>query len=323
MAYRRRFHRRDRADRPGMDFTDRDAEIVRIAYDYEPATTEIINALAPRLTMPPGLRAYFERARLPLATSPAVPGLSRAIYRRLDLLFDHGYIDRRKLRSANDPTIHLVCNRGIDELAERYGCSRRRNNWHARNRGIGDSHLAHSLMLSTFHCALQLASQLLDDTSIPFWFPDGTVHEHVTYEDDDSATYTEEAPVIPDASTALQRAGIRSHFFVEADRTTTKLATYLAKLKAYVHFARQGLHRTRLHLPGFEVLTITKSAERRDNLCALAEDIFDRPKDRRLFWFATEKETWRDSLGKIRAEALLDPIWFVPGEEEPRALLSP
>jgi hypothetical protein len=86
MPYRKRFRRREPDDRPGIDFTNRDAEILRIAYDYEPATTEIINALAPRQTMAPGLRAYFERTRPAVATSPTAPRISRAIYRRLDKL---------------------------------------------------------------------------------------------------------------------------------------------------------------------------------------------------------------------------------------------
>jgi hypothetical protein len=323
MAYRKRFRRRARVDRPGMDFTDRDAELLRIAYDYEPATTVIINALAPRQSMAPGLRAYFERTRPPLATSPAAPGISRALYRRLDLLFDHAYLDRRKLNSANDPTLHLVCSRGAAELVERFGYARRRINWHARNRAIGTSHLNHSLMISSFHCALELAARLVDDTSIAFWLPDGSIKEYVSYEESaHDSTYINESCVLPDATTALQRVGTRSHFFVEADRTTTTRKVYLAKLKAYVHFARQGLHRTRLGIAGYDVLTITKSPERRDNLCALAEEAFNRPRDYKRFLFATEKDTWRDPLGKIRAEALLEPIWYRPHENEPRALLT-
>jgi hypothetical protein len=88
-----------------------------------------------------------------------------------------------------------------------------------------------------------------------------------------------------------------------------------------VHFGRQGLHRERLKIPGFHLLIITKSVERRDNLCALAREAFG-SKDSKRFWFATEKNTWRDALGKICAEALLQPIWYVPGENEPRALLT-
>jgi hypothetical protein len=83
MAYRKRFRRGDPDDRPGIDVTDRDAEILRIAYDYEPATTEIINALAPRQTMAPGLRAYYERTRATVASSPVAPRTRREVYRRL------------------------------------------------------------------------------------------------------------------------------------------------------------------------------------------------------------------------------------------------
>lgn len=321
MPYRKRFRRSDPDDRPGIDVTDRDAEILRIAYDYEPATTEIINALVPCQTMAPGLRAYYERTRATIATSAGGPHTRREVYRRLGKLFDHGYVDRRKLRSANDPTVHLIGNLGMDELAERFNYARKRIDWHARNREIGASHLWHSLMISSFHCALTLASELLPDTSIPFWRPDGAIKEHVTYETGDESTYRV-APVIPDATFGLTRAGQRSHFFLEADRTSNDHGRLLKKLTAYVHFGRQGLHRTQLHLPGFYVLIVTKSAARRDNLCAMTQEAFDRPKDRKLFWFATEKDTWRDPLGKIRAEALLQPIWYVPGEDEPRALLT-
>jgi hypothetical protein len=103
MPYRKRFHRRDPDERPGIDLTDRDRELLRIAYDYEPATTEIVNALAPRETMTPALRAYYERMRPSVTTSPAAPRTSRAIYRRLGKLFDHAYLDRR-----NKPRHHLV-----------------------------------------------------------------------------------------------------------------------------------------------------------------------------------------------------------------------
>jgi hypothetical protein len=322
MPYRKRYQRGDPDDRPGIDLTDRDAELLRIAYDYEPATTEIINALAPRHTLAPGLQAYHERTRPAVATSTATSRTRREVYRRLGKLFDHAYLDRRKLRSANDPTVHLIDNLGMDELAARFHYARKRIDWQARNREIGVSHLWHSLMISNFHCALTVATRAIFDTSIAVWYPDGSVHERVAFtEMDGRGTYTVELPVTPDATFALVSAGKRSHFFLEADRTTTDHGRFLEKLTAYVHFGRQGLHRERLKIPGFHLLIITKSVERRDNLCALAREAFGR-KDSKRFWFATEKNTWRDALGKICAEALLQPIWYVPGENEPRALLT-
>jgi hypothetical protein len=322
MPYRKRFHRQDPNERPGIDLTDRDRELLRIAYDYEPATTEILNALAPRETMTPALRAYYERKRSGIAQSP-LPRTRREVYRRLAKLFDHAYLDRRKLWSANDPTVHLIGHLGIEELVERFGYDRKRIDWRARNRDVGVSHLHHSLMISSFHCALTLASQAVE-SSIGFWHPDGSVKEYVDYSEEyNGQTYAIRAPIVPDAFFALDSPDTRSHFFLEADRTTSDHRTFLEKLKGYVHFGRQGLHRELLRLPGFDVLIVTKSAARRDNLCALAEEAFDRPKDRKLFWFATEKDTWRDALGKIRAEALLEPVWYVPGEDAPRALLTP
>ena len=324
MTYRKRFQRQPPHQRPGIQLTDRDREILRICYDFEPATTWMINALAPasETLVNPGLKA-FHTTQQQNAKHPDKPSVRRNIYRRLNLLFDHHFLYRKKLWSNNDPVVHLIGNAGIDELVLHYGYERKRVDWSARNRDIGLSHIRHNLMTSQFHCALELATRDLPETAITLWQPDGSVKETVDYEDDiNGVTETMRATIQPDAYFIIEHKGKQYPCFLESDRTTNDQGRLLKKFKAYFHFWKQKIHKETLNIDGFRVLVITKSEARRDNLRALAKRADDQEKGMPLFWFASEKDAWVDNVGRPNGKALQEPLWWIPGREEAVALIE-
>jgi hypothetical protein len=83
---------------------------------------------------------------------------------------------------------------------------------------------------------------------------------------------SERAPVRPDAFFALRNilqttAKATQYFFLEADRSTMSHARIEAKIRAYVNYFQQGLHREKY--PGmklFQVLVLTQTAARAENL---------------------------------------------------------
>jgi hypothetical protein len=65
----------------------------------------------------------------------------------------------------------------------------------------------------------------------------------------------------------------RTHFALEADRSTTSHARFEDKLRAYWNYIEQGLHEKKFGVRGFRVLTVTLTDERARNLCTLAASV--------------------------------------------------
>jgi hypothetical protein len=68
------------------------------------------------------------------------------------------------------------------------------------------------------------------------------------------------------------------------------------------------------------VFTLTKSRERRDNLCRIAEEVCRREEDPNaqwLFWFSSE-----DAYALENPASVLQPIWKVPNQETANRLFE-
>ena len=91
-----------------------------------------------------------------------------------------------------------------------------------------------------------------------------------------------EVAVTPDKAFGLEFAdsGRRNYFLVEADRSTMPIerpslaqSSFKKKLLAYYHGHKAHYHSERWGIPGFRVLTITKSAERLASMIATVKKI--------------------------------------------------
>jgi hypothetical protein len=106
-----------------------------------------------------------------------------------------------------------------------------------------------------------------------------------------SCTLTVTAPGIPaeisaapDKVFALEFTdlGRRNYFLLEADRSKMPIlrssfeqSSFKKKLLVYHHAHKAGLHKTSWNIPGFRVLTITRSAERIASMLVAVNDITD------------------------------------------------
>ena len=259
-----RFHRAKGSHRPPLALQSRDLELLQTAHDY-------------RLIMTPQyLRLFSDESRV-------------GIYRRLQKLFHHGYLDRIG-ENPNAPLVYALGKRGAEVLEVP----------HRKN--VGDRYLAHQLMIGDFRIAVALAAR---ESAIEVsWrrVPDGQ-------------------PIRPDGFFGLRFPTLPegrncTFFFLEADRSTMPRERFLAKLHAYQAWHAAGGHTAALGIKSFRVLTVTKSVERmRGLLTAAAEDGHLAPRHA-AYWFAS------DSAGE-GALGALGPIWHTAAEPDGLANLLP
>jgi hypothetical protein len=118
-------------------------------------------------------------------------------------------------------------------------------------------------------------------------------------------------PVYPDAFFTLENqepsAGQNAvSYFLEADRSTTTHARFAEKVRAYWQYLQQGLHTKKYGIRSFRVVTITITAERARNLCALAGSVLP-PQARRYFLFGSIENF---SLAEL--SGILGPNFITP-----------
>jgi hypothetical protein len=130
--------------------------------------------------------------------------------------------------------------------------------------------LKHFLLVVDAHVQIILSARA-STMSVTQWREGPTLWDRVTlFEKGSEVT----APVRPDGFFALHDASRPEgkntlHFFLEADRSTMSHARIEAKIRAYVNYFQQGLHREKY--PGvklFHVLILTQTAARAENLAA-------------------------------------------------------
>ena len=80
----------------------------------------------------------------------------------------------------------------------------------------------------------------------------------------------------------------RTHFALEADRSTTSHRQFKDKLRAYWNYIDQGLHAKKFGVRGFRILTVTLTEARARNLCTLAASVIPE-RGRKYFLFAPLK----------------------------------
>lgn len=261
-----RFIRAKRSHRPPLALQERDLDLLRTAYEYRLITT------------PQYLLLYADESR-------------DAIYRRLQKLFHHGYVDRIG-RNPNAPLVYALGSRGGEVL----GVSCRKE--------VGDPYLLHQLMIGDFRVTLALASRGQGVT--------------VAWRD-----IGEGSPIKPDGFFDLQfpdrpDGRNRAFFFLEADRSTMTSRRFMAKLLAYAHWRAQGGHTAKFGIKNFRLLTVTKSEERMRNLIGLVVRTEALQGIQPALWFTSQNRFTPSQPSSIFA-----PIWETPGEPEVLQSLFP
>jgi hypothetical protein len=245
-----RFVRAKRSHRPPIALQDRDLELLRTVSEY-------------RLISTRQLLLLFEHES------------TDGIYRRLQRLFHHGYLNRIGT-NPNAPLVYSLARRGADVLEV------------SQQKDVGDRYVAHQLMIGDFRVAIgQAAKALSIDVS---WRP-----------------VQRESPVQPDGLFSLRfpdrpEGANRAFFCLEADRSTMPRRRFVEKLLAYQAWYASGGHTAALGIKSFRVLTATKSPERLTSLLAALAHEPRLTILRRACWFAVLPEA-------IGADGVFEPIW--------------
>jgi len=117
-----RFCRAPLEERPAFRLTDRDRESLKVIYDDRWITAELLqDFLSPVLLTQRQQEALAKliAARKAIAAGPQssvrAQRTKRQMWRRLEFMYHHGYVQRKKL-SDNEPIAYALGNKGADEL---------------------------------------------------------------------------------------------------------------------------------------------------------------------------------------------------------------
>jgi hypothetical protein len=130
-------------------------------------------------------------------------------------------------------------------------------------------------------------------------------------------------PVRPDAFFSLKDSrwsDNRTHFFLEADRSSEIQKQFGNKIRAYWHYLQQGLQLKKFGIKRFRVLTVTLTPERANNLAKQAEALVPQ-RAWKYFLFTSAKHFSLDNPAPI-----FENICLQPGNANgnlPRALVRP
>jgi hypothetical protein len=315
-----RFERRPRAI-PAFEKTDRDVEILKIIAHHRFITSAQIIAL---------IAAMFPDAS------------EQQVLRRLFLLYHAGYVARPKAQvdvhkagGGSRPITYALGNKGIDYLAAHFGFRRAAVDWTAKARTAVRGEIDHSLEITEFLVALEIACRRRGTLQIIHFeeilatiAPEETRKAKRPYQWPVAVRWKGSESVLhptPDAFFGIRdlerpEGANRKFYWLEADRGTMPTArrsldktSMLRKIVGYAETHRRGIHTARYNLPNVRVLTVTPGRQRIGNIVATYREHAAALVSPRLFLFA-------DRAGLSRADDFLDYPWLDAAGEQHRLL---
>lgn len=250
--------------------------------------------------------------------------------RRLNLLYQHGYLERipRFISPPmNNPgPAYRLAQRGAVLLSERAGVPLTEFNYWGKSEDK-DSHIG-----SVGHAYLEHNLVLVD---IRLWFEHQAPHANCTiatwldYFDLRASWKTErvlirltpqaafeDIAIAPDGYVVLETEKGRGHFFLEFDRGTETIGKqWKRKVMAYQEYLSSGKFHQRYRVDphtGFRVLTITTSIKRAANLHRAALT-YAAPQSASMFLFTCWPE--------LQQGRLTDALWLRGGTSEKQVVL--
>lgn len=281
---------RHRYRKPPFVMQPRDAEIVRIVSQHRFIASDDLRLL--------------------------VGGSDQGLLRRLQRLFQHGYLDRPRIQrvKGNSPMVYALGQKGA-ELLSLGGETRIVKDWSEKNRQVRLRYLEHGLMVSRFQAALRYAAESRGKALLERWLPDGAITASVRVEQNDRV---ERIPIRPDSFFVVQTlagAAGRIHCCLEADRGTMTIDRFTTKLHGYWHWWRSGEAEKFLGMRNFLVVTTTRSAERAEHLMESCREVGNR--GLRMFLFVHE-----GAYLPAGTRTVLDPIWRTPADSARHSILE-
>jgi hypothetical protein len=287
---------------PPMQLTERDRQIVRLVHRY----------------------GFVRSSHI-----VSITGQSRQqILRRLQLLYHNGYLERPRAqlryyeRGGSRDIAYGLGRKGGKLLYQENSFTVDPFKWNKKNHVVGRLFLEHALFVSDVMTAIELACRkhgavdFLDEDVIEFRPRKRPFQWRVKLPNGKRLS------VIPDRIFALRHTGTdgrvhRIHYFLEADRGTMPVqrrnltqTSFRRKLLAYAGTWKEGVHRSRLGIDRFRVLTVTTVSKRVNSLITACSQL---PSGHGLFLFADRS---------ILSENILSATWRTGRQNETAMLLD-
>ena len=293
MPQRRRLVREAAEARPALVLQPRDLDVLAALHDHRFLDRELLLQL-----FPPGPRP----AHLPELAQAKQPGTN--LDRRLAKLFHHGYLDRRRTQWGG-AFFYALSTPGAQLLAEARGLVLTKQDRSRKNREVRDANLEHTVMIARFRIALTTAAPLAGLALDRFH------REGKDLRADWRVSGGRRRYVVPDAFLTLQDPSRpdgrnRLPFFVEVDRGTMPLERMAEKFTRYAEFYAHRFHQQPpFDVRTFQVLIITRGAERAGNLRDLLGTLADIPRPVRERFYFTDDGVYRANPVNVLASVWL------------------
>ena len=228
---------------------------------------------------------------------------------RLRKLFDYAYLDREFLPTnrGGSEALYLLGRNGITIVSEEMGLDpqivRARR---TRDFSIASRVLEHDIQVNNARISIINEIQRDPRFTIKRWL-DASEAE-CRYERSFRGR-SGKTSLRPDGFLQVDFAGRVYSFFVEIDLSTSNHRKLEAKFHGYSEFKTLALTERFFGIRHFNVLVLTKSPQRRDNLKQIADLI-----ESGLFWFSTNTE--------LVSKPLTSCCWYRSGEIQARALFQ-
>ena len=289
MPERQRRRRDRRVPNPKrMQLTERDIEIVQAVHQHRVLTQEHIQLL------------FFG------------PRNKSGAQRRLERLYDHGFLERLLLpvTAGRSPTLYILDRKGADLLRAERGYDTLA--WYHSSRDLKTDFLEHTMAINDVMVAVTLACRARD-YELETWQTESQLkanYDRVTLQT--ASGRREEVPIVPDSFFCIVAHGRRYPCFLEVDRGTMTLGRFKRKVQGYVAYHRTGGYERRYGLQSLRVLTVTVGEKRLVNL----KEATEQAGGREWFWFGL--------LSDLNYETVLEtPVWQVATWERLAALIPP
>lgn len=193
----------------------------------------------------------------------------KRLHRRLFKLNAHGYLTT--IRLPQQKHIYGLGRAGVHALVEQGIASSELVDERLRTHELTELFLKHEMLIVDIHVMLNLASRQ-GAVRLASWREGRELYDSVIAVDHKGSN---RLPIRPDAFFGLEdsrrpEGANRTHFALEADRSTTSQTRFQDKIRAYWSYIEQGLHEKKFGVRGFRILTVTLTDERAKNLCLLA-----------------------------------------------------
>jgi hypothetical protein len=231
--------------------------------------------------------------------------------RRLERLYDHGFLERRFLPVSvgRSPTLYVLDRKGVELLRVARGYDELV--WYGSSKQLKTDFLEHTLAINEVMVTVTLACRQLGYV-LETWLTENQLKAQIDRVTVTAGGRRESVPVVPDSFFTVLAHQRRYPFFLELDRGTMTLARFKTKVQGYVAYYRSGAYEQRYGLRSMRVLTVTLGEGRLTNLKAATEEAGGRE----WFWFAL--------LGDLSPETVLSaPVWWVATRDDRAPLIRP